>query len=184
MKEDLAFNKLILVSQRYCDALFELANDDEDLNLFKQNLCIVSETFKENKEFLDILEHPTISKADKKDIINTVFEGKISQNILNFLNLLIDRNRMFAFFAIVHLFNNKFNEKRNIMCVEVVSAIEIDDEIKNKLIRKLESIYQKNVCLDVSTDKNIIAGMILKVGDNVIDGSIKTKLEKMKRQLI
>ncbi|HIZ27885.1 MAG TPA: ATP synthase F1 subunit delta [Candidatus Adamsella sp.] len=184
MKEDLAFNKLILVSQRYCDALFELAKNDEDLNLFKHDLNVVEETFKENKEFLDVMEHPTISKADKKDIMNAVFEGKVAQNILNFLDLLVDRNRMFAFFAIVHLFNNKFNKKRNIMCVEVVSAIEIDDEIKNKLIRKLESIYQKNVCLDVSTDKDIIAGMILKIGDNVIDGSVRTKLEKMKRQLI
>ncbi len=184
MKEDLAFNKLILVSQRYCDALFELAKNDDDLNLFKHDLNVVEETFKENKEFLDVMEHPTISKTDKKDILNAVFEGKVSQNILNFLNLLIDRNRMFAFFAIVHLFNNKFNEKRNIMCVEVVSSIEIDDEIKNRLIRKLEAIYQKNVCLDVSTDKDIIAGMILKIGDNVIDGSVRTKLEKMKRQLI
>ena len=66
MKEDLAFNKLILVSQRYCDALFELAKNDDDLNLFKHDLNVVEETFKENKEFLDVMEHPTISKADKK----------------------------------------------------------------------------------------------------------------------
>lgn len=184
MKENLAFNKLILVSKRYCDALFALAKDDNELDTFSCDLNSINETFKENKELLDMLEHPTISRTDKKDILNAVFDGHVSQNVLNFLNLLIDRNRMFAFGAIVHLFNEKFNEKCNIMRVEVTSAIELDDETRNKLIKKLEAMYQKNICLEVETNAEIIAGLILKIGDNIIDGSIKTKLEKMKRQLI
>ncbi len=184
MKENLAFNKMILVSQRYCNALFELSKSDADLDIYLKDLLTVQETLSQNAELVEVLGHPIIPKSDKKEIIDAVFKGKISENILNFVQLLIDRNRMFAFNAIVHLFKDKFNQNRNIMTVEVVSAIEINEETKAKLIKKLETLYQRSVSLDLQTDKEIIAGMILKIGDNVIDGSIKTKLEKMKRQLI
>ena len=68
--------------------------------------------------------------------------------------------------------------------MEVVTAIELTDEIKNKLIDKLQNIYNKQIKIKTKIDEDILAGMMLKIGDKVIDGSIKAKLNKMKSTLI
>ena len=184
MKEDIAFNKLIIVAKRYSKALAELAEDDKDLGVIYENLTGVQKTIKECPDLATFMEHPSFSIDLKKEIFKEIFDGKISGDVLNFLYILIDRNRIFALGAIINALKELMNEKYNITAVKAISAIELDDKIKAQLTEKLEAVCKRKIQLDTQVNKDIIAGIILKIGDKVIDGSIKARLESMKRTLI
>lgn len=183
-KEQVAFNKLIVVAKRYSKALVKLAKDDNELNEIYSNLILVSETIESCNELQIFLSHPSISKEEKKEVLKEIFSQQISQNVLNFLYILMDRNRVFALNAIIHSLKALIDEKYNLVTIKAISAVEISEELKQKLKGKLESIYQKEIQLETSTDENLIAGMVLKIGDKIIDGSVKSKLDNMKKELI
>ncbi len=184
MKEDIAFNKLIIVAKRYSSALIKLASNDEELNSLYENLVLVYETIESSNVMKEFISHPSIAKSDKKEVLAEIFGTKISKNILNFLYILLDRNRIFALGAIIKSLKDSMNKKYNILVIRAISAVELSDEMKAKLKEKLESIYKKQINLDTKIDENLIAGMILKIGDKTIDGSVKTRLDSMKRALI
>lgn len=184
MKEDIAFNKLIVVAKRYSKALEELAKSDDELNIIYENLVSVQKTIESSPDLETFIEHPSFSIELKKEIFNEIFDGKISVDVLHFLFILLDRNRIFALGAIINELKELMNRKYNILVIKAISAIELSDEVKNQLAQKLETVCKKKIQLDTRVDESLIAGMILKIGDKVIDGSIKARLENMKRTLI
>lgn len=184
MKEDIAFNKLVVVAKRYSKALEALAQSDKDLNTIYENLVSVQKTIEASSDLETFIAHPSFSVELKKEIFNEIFNGKISVDVLHFLFILIDRNRIFALGAIINELKDLMNKKYNILVIRAISAIELSDEAKNKLAQKLETVCKKKIQLDTGVDESLIAGMILKIGDKVIDGSVKAKLENMKRTLI
>jgi F-type H+-transporting ATPase subunit delta len=184
MKEDIAFNKLIIVAKRYSSALMKLASNDSELNGIYENLVLVYETIDASYELKTFISHPSFSKPSKKEILAEIFSGKISKDILNFLYILLDRNRIFALGAIINSLKDSMNKKYNILVIRAISAVELSDEMKAKLKSKLEAIYQKQINLAATVDENLLAGMVLKIGDKTIDGSVKTRLDSMKRALI
>jgi F-type H+-transporting ATPase subunit delta len=184
MKEDIAFNKLIVIAKRYSAALIQLASSDDELKGIYENLVSVYETIKSCDDLQTFIAHPAIANADKKEVFGDIFGGKISQDVLHFLYILIDRNRIFALGAIINTLKDEINKKYNVLVIRAISAIELPGEAKEKLAQKLEAIYQKKVNLETKVDESLIAGMVLKIGDKIIDGSVKTRLESMKRTLI
>jgi F-type H+-transporting ATPase subunit delta len=184
MKEDIAFNKLIVIAKRYSQALIKLAQSDDELNSLYDNLAAVNETVKSSDDLKTFLSHPAISKDDKKSVLGEIFGGKVPQEVLNFVFILLDRNRIFALGAIINALKEEMNRKYNILVIRAISAVELSSEMKAKLAQKLETIYQKKVNLDTKVDESLIAGMVLKIGDKIIDGSVKSRLESMKRTLI
>lgn len=183
-KEDIAFNKQIVVAKRYSRALEALAQNDEELNGIYENLTSVEATIESCSDFKTFIEHPSFSKEVKKEVLGEVFGGRISCDVLHFLFILLDRNRLFALGAIINSLKDIMNKKYNILVIRAISAIELTDEVKSKLQKKLEMIYQKQIQLDARVDDGLIAGMVLKIGDKTIDGSVKARLESMKRTLI
>jgi len=184
MKEDIAFNKLIIVAKRYSSALMKLASNDAELNGIYENLVLVYESMDASCEMKTFISHPSIAKPDKKEVLAEIFGDKVSKDVLNFLYILLDRNRFFALGAIINSLKDSMNKKYNILVIRAISAVELSKEMKEKLSQKLEAIYQKEINLDTQVDENLIAGMILKIGDKTIDGSVKTRLDSMKRALI
>jgi len=184
MKEEIVFNKLIVIVKRYSDALMKLAQSDDELKKIYYELVLVNETIEKSDEMKQFIAHPSISKVDKKEIFKEIFDKEISQDVLNFLFILIDRNRIFALGAIINTLKDSMNKKYNILVIKAISAIELSDKMKSKLKEKLEMIYQKKINLDTQVDESLIAGMVLKIGDKTIDGSVKARLESMKRTLI
>lgn len=184
MKEDIAFNKLLVVAKRYSKALEELAESDKDLNVIYENLVSVQNTIKGSDDLTTFIEHPSFSVDVKKEIFSEIFDGKISGDVLNFLFILLDRSRIFALGAIINSLKELMNQKYNIMAVKATSAIELDDKAREQLVKKLEAVCKRKIQLDTEVDESLIAGMVLKIGDKVIDGSVKARLESMKRTLI
>lgn len=175
---------LSIITDRYAKAFIELAEKQDMLDKFNSDLIAVKETIKSNKDLSDFLEHPLIQASDKKEVMEKVFGEHVSPYTLNLIKLLIDKNRALILTLLADHYRAILREKRNIATAQIISAIEIDDDIKDRVKEKLERAFKRTIELEHVIDKDIIAGMIVKIDDKVVDGSIRTKLENMKRQLI
>lgn len=176
--------EITLIAERYAIALFELGEKDNKLDEYDADLQKIKATLDLSKDLSVFLAHPTISIGDKKEILDSIFKSEISQHSLNLMKLLLDRNRIFILTAIVNNFHTILNKKKNIVLARVITAVEINEDIKNRVKGKLENKFSKQIELESKIDPEIIAGMIVEIGDKIIDGSVKTKLENMRRQLI
>lgn len=176
-------NKLIPLAKRYSEALTEVAKDRQELDTVWTDLQTVEESLKSVKEMASFLSHPVIPVSEKKDMVKAVFEGKINNDVLNLVYILLEKNKINLLSTILYCFEESMDEAKNILKVGVVSAIDIDEDLKQKLKDKLEGKLNKSVKFDFETKPEIIAGVVLKIQDKVIDGSMAAKLESFKKVL-
>lgn len=170
--------KNIKAAKRYAIALSQSAN--ENIDEIADNLALVDEVIFKNNEFKSFFSHPAISCFDKKETIRQTFENKINEKSLNFIYTLLDEGRFSIFETIFDLFQKQKDIIKNTQRVDVISAIELDDNQKERLKEKLSSKLQKQVILNFESDKNILGGLVIKFEDKVVDLSLKTKFEKIK----
>lgn len=158
----------------YAKALIDLNSDfvPKDLELLKN-------TFEQSSELSDIIKNPTVSSDIKKELINDIFKTSINPQIINFLEILIDKKRFSLLNGIIEEYNNYTDEKNNVEKIKVISAINLSEERKKQIEDKLQTRLNKTIIADYETDKSIIAGLVIKIGDDVIDTSMKTKLDNL-----
>lgn len=167
----------------YASALYELCCENDSLqNVFDEFISVV-EIFNENEEYVKLLSSPLVDNADKDDMLNKTFGGKISNLLLDFLCLLSDKGRAEYYKGIFNEFKNMYNEKMNILEVKVTTTEILSENIKQKLIDKLEKVTGKSIVLEEGIDKSLLGGIIVKYDNTEIDSSVKSKLEKLKRQI-
>ena len=167
-------------SKNYAGAMQELAKDNimtyddirTDLNTVKQ---IVASSY----DLKNVLENITVSTDVKNSIIDDVFKTQINEKIVNFLKILTDKNKFSEFYDIQAAFEAIYNDFKGIKPVSVTSAIMLDDEQKSRIIDKLQTKLNKQVIAEWKLDESIIGGLIIKIDDNVINSSLKNKLEKL-----
>lgn len=175
---------LSIITDRYATAFMELAERQDMFDKFDSDLAIIKETINSNKELKDFLEHPLIQSSDKKEVTESIFGEHISVFSLNLVKLLIDKNRILILPMLADHYKALLRKKRNISTAQVITAIEISEEIKNRVKEKLEKILSRTIEIETTIDKEIIAGMIVKIDDKIIDGSIRTKFENMKKNIM
>jgi F-type H+-transporting ATPase subunit delta len=172
------------IADRYAEAMLQIADENQTLDYVKNDIPLVANTIKENSDLKVFLEHPVIPLKDKKEVIEKIFDGKINPSVITLVKLLIDRNRMFIYDAIVDSFKTLFNKKFNILTAKITTAINIDDGIKENIRLKLSEILSKQVEVELKVSPDILGGVIIQVEDNIIDGSVYGRLERIKQQLI
>jgi len=175
---------LSIIANRYAVAFMGLAEKQDMFDKFDMDLVLVKETVNLNNDLKDFLEHPLIQSNDKKEVIDSIFREHVSVYTLNLIKLLIDKNRILILTLLADHYKALLKKKRNISTAQIITAIEIDEDTKNRVKEKLEKVFNQSIEIETAVDKEIIAGMIVKVGDKIIDGSIKTKFENMKKQVI
>lgn len=171
------------VSERYAQALFELATEKNTIESIKEELISVSGAIKEYPEFENLLFHPVINPFDKKAMLEGVFKGKVSDVSLNFLKFLVDKKREALIQEISDLYTLMVNNLQRKVVAEVYTAVEIGSAELDLLRQKLESYLDKKVDLENHVDQNVLGGVLVKIGDRVIDGTLKTRFENMARSL-
>jgi F-type H+-transporting ATPase subunit delta len=171
------------VGGRYAEALYELARRDDKVDVVEQELKAVSQLIGEDRDLQKILYHPRITAGEKKDLLKVLFEGKISEVTFEFLKLLVERQREQFLSDIVEYFVNKANTDRNITAAGISSAVELTEGEKKDLEVVLAKITGKKVVTDYSVNPALIGGVVVRIGDRVIDGSIRTRLEAMREHL-
>ena len=104
--------------------------------------------------------------------------------IRDFLKILIEKKRFKELEGIVAAYQEELDKINNLQRVEVISAVELDDNSKQRIIEKLQKRLQKNVIAQWQTDEEIIGGLVVKINDDVIDSSLKNKLENLSKNII
>ena len=117
----------------------------------------------------------------KYEILDEIFKKELSEKVLNFIKILVEKNRFNEFEQIVQAYSDEVDQNNNIKRVEIVSAVELSDNQKQKAIEKLEARLQKTVKVGWTVDTSIIGGLIIKIDDDVIDTSLKNKLDKLSK---
>lgn len=159
----------------YAKSLFETNKDA------LQDLNTVFEVMKLSKEFELTMLNPSVSLQIKYDIVDEVFKKKLDEKVLNFVKILIEKNRFNEFSQIIRAYSNVLDEVNNVKRVEIVSAIELSDTQKQKTIDKLKAKLNKEVKVNWTLDAGIIGGLVIKIDDNIIDTSLKNKLDKLSK---
>jgi F-type H+-transporting ATPase subunit delta len=177
--------KDILAAKKYSDALVELAKDGKlTFEKISTDLNLIKDVLNQSPDLLEFLINPTTSVDVKKEIIDKVFNGEIDVLVVNFLKVLVDKGRFSIFNNVIDEYNLSLDSINNISRVNVTSAVGMSEESISRLKNKLEEKLKKNVVLDLSVDSGIVAGLVIRTGDNIIDMSLKHKLEDLSKNLV
>lgn len=171
--------KNIKIAKRYSHALAQSAEGNIDEIL--ENLKAINDAIFENQDLKTFFLHPVISLKDKKEAIKTALENKINILTLNFIETLLDENRFVIFKTIYELFKKEADAIKNKQEIEIISAVDIEKNLKEQLEEKLRKKLNKDVILNYTQNQNIIGGFIIKIEDKIIDLSLKTKFETLKK---
>ena len=173
-----------LIADRYALALIEVGQEgDYNFEQISSDLKNVGEILSHSKDLDEFLTNPVISIEDKIEIVEKVFKSEVNPKMVNFLKLIVENGRFQAFSDVCVCFQSRLDKMNNIERVLVTSAVELNDDAKNKLKEKLESKMKKSVSFDWAINPEIIAGLVINMGDNIIDTSLKHKLDDMKKKI-
>lgn len=172
-----------IIANRYAEALFQLSEEENITKEIYSELHDVVDTVKNNKDLENVLKSPLVSKGEKKELIEKIFSNKINNNLKNFLKILIEKGRITSLKAIELTFKQLLNDKHNIIEGTVLSAIPMEKTKVKELEEKLSKKYNKNVTLENKVDESILGGVLVRLGNTQIDGSVKTRLNNIKDQL-
>ena len=177
-------NENKLVSERYAQALLELVSDNLSKEDILKELLYITESFKGSGDLNKVMTSPVISDDEKKNVISKLFENTTNKVILNFLKLLVDKNRFSMLESITKEYKNEINRLNNLLSINVTSAIDLTEDEKSAIKDKLSNILNKNIELEWATNPDIIAGLVFEVGDNIIDNSLRHKLQDLSRNIM
>ena len=173
-----------LIESSYGDALFELALEQNELDSVAEQVDVLAQSFAENPELLKLLTHPKISKEEKISVIENIFKGRFSDDIVGFLVVITEKDRGAEIEGILDYFRAKVREYKKIGVARVVSATELTAEQKARVEQKLlQQTAYESFEVDYSVDASLIGGMVIRIGDRVVDSSIRTKLDSMTKNL-
>lgn len=173
-----------LISKTYGDALFELAMEQDAADAFLEEVTALGQILKENGEFDKLMNHPKICKEEKVRVMEEVFRGRISEQLLGFLILVLQKDRYRDLGQIFQYFTERIKEARGIGVTYVTTAMELSEVQKKRIEEKLlQTTSYRQMEMHYHTDKALIGGLVIRIGDRVVDSSVRTKLEELKRQL-
>jgi len=168
-----------LVSKVYSEALFEVAKEDQMVGAVRDELSYMVSCLKMYPEFFEVLKMPVINKSDKKSVLTETFEDKVSVEMINFFKTLIDKNRIGDIFDIYQDFNAKVDEFNAVLNISVESVIPLTEDQLDALSEKLRVKTGKNIVITTAVKPELIGGLVVTLGEQIIDGSVRSKLEGM-----
>ena len=173
-----------LVSKVYGDALFETAMENNKVDTLYEEVNALIPILKENPELLALLGNPQIVKEDKVAIIRQVFENRVEIELMGFLAIIVEKDRQSELIPVLDYFIQRVKEYKKIGAAYVTSAVELKPEQKAGLEKNLlETTSYVAFEMHYSVDPALLGGMVIRIGDHVVDSSIKTRLYELKKEL-
>lgn len=171
------------VGKNYADAIYEIAEKQNKLTQAMEDLKLTAEIYEKNIEFREVVDSPSLDIETRKRIVSKVLKNSIDPFSMETINYLVEKGRFFDIVVINSEYQKIYNLKNNFVEVEAFFAVEPTEEQKKKLVEKLEKSSGKMVKTKITIDKSIIGGGIVKIGDKIIDGSIRRQLDMLKSNL-
>lgn len=172
-----------LVAVNYSEALFELAKEENKLEQLKKDLSAMDDVLCSSEELKQVLKHPKVEKNDKKNILEQIFKD-VDPYVINFAKLLIDKNRFAHFHEIRKCYDNSYNEYNNIEVAYVQSAKELDEKQIKAIKDMLEKKTNRAIEIKTKVNEDLLAGVRIKIKDEILDNSAAARLEKMKENVV
>jgi len=170
------------LAQVYANALFEVASENGVLDEVREQLGQFADELGENRDLQVFLFSPYFSSQEKKEGIGKIVEGA-DERFLNFLELLAERHRMPALFRIRRVYDSLWREENRLLPVTVTSAAPLDEGLVQGLGERIEEQTGKKVELTSKVDADVLGGLVLQVGNMVLDASIRNRLEQLRKQV-
>ena len=173
-----------LVSKTYGDALFAVALEENRMDEFYEAAKALAEILRTNEDFGKLMDHPKIIKEDKAKMVEETFGGKIPKEMVGMMVLMVSKGRTSEMLSVFDYFVALVKEEKKIGKADVTTAIELSEAQKEKVEKKLlETTEYKTFEMCYHVDKSLLGGMVIRIGDRVVDSSIKTKLYDLSREL-
>jgi len=172
----------IISIKRYVQAIYEIARDRDEFDVWKANLKQIAILAKD-KEFFQLVENPKVPFALKAKLAEQKL-GKASKPVLNLVYLLISKDKLRFIDQIAEDYGMLLDEQKGIRHAEVTTAEEIGDAEMKAINSKLESLTRQKVTIHTRIDPSLIGGTVIRIDDSLIDGSVRTRLDSLKRELI
>ena len=174
-----------LISKTYGDALFELAVEKDKVDVLLEEIEQLKGVLSENEDFGRLMNHPKIIKEEKIQVAKDVFTGRISDELLGFLTIIITKDRYRDIDAILDYFIAEVKRYKGIGIATVTTAVPLKEEQCKKIEQKLLDTTQfTKMEMHYQLDESLIGGMVVRIGDRVVDSSVKTKLSELQRELL
>lgn len=173
-----------LVSKTYGDALFELALEEDKLDILFEESKVIREVFLNNSELIKLLNHPKIDKDEKIKVMENIFTERASKDFVGFLTIIIKKERQNYIIEILDYFIAAVKEYKKIGVAYVTTAIELTKDKRKSVEEKLLATTKyEQFEMNFTVDSSIIGGMIIRIGDRVVDSSIRTRLNELSKDL-
>jgi F-type H+-transporting ATPase subunit delta len=172
----------ILVAKRYAQALHGAARELDVLEAVDADVELIRSSLEASRELVLFFESPIVSRERKSRVVKALFESRLSETTLNFLELLVQKRREDIFPQIVVAYRQLRDRQLGIVGVTLRTAQPIDDDETSRIARALESWTGGKISIEAWHDPLLIGGLLVRIGDTVYDGSVRNKLEHLREQ--
>jgi F-type H+-transporting ATPase subunit delta len=170
------------IAEVYARALFEVAKEHDVLDRVHEELGEFAEALDEDRNLQVFLFSPYFSSEEKRDGVSSIV-SEADEHVVNFLELLAERHRMPALFRIKREFDSLWAEENQLLPVTVTSAVELDEGLVDEIGEKIEEQTGRKVELSSNVDPDVLGGLMVRVGNMVLDGTVRNRLERLRKQV-
>ena len=164
--------------------MFSLALENDKLDTIWEEVRMTRQILSENPTFVKTICHPEITKQDQIKLLDDAFKGKVSDEVMGFLHVLADKKRLKELDAVMEYFDRSAKEYKKIGVVYVTVPMELTKAQQDKIRERiLEVSSYETLEMHVETDASLLGGMVIRIGDEILDNSIRSKMEHMARKI-
>ncbi len=170
------------IARVYADALFEVGKERDNLDELREQLGQFADALNDSHDMRVFFFSPYFSSQEKRDGLEQAVSGA-EPEFENFLELLADKHRMPALFSIRRAFDELWSKERRRLGVTVTSAVELDPKVVEMVGDEIEKQTGQEIDLEAVVDEEVLGGLVLQVGNRVLDASVRAKLERLRKEL-
>ncbi|WP_238885800.1 F0F1 ATP synthase subunit delta [Clostridium sp. YIM B02551] len=172
------------LDRRYALALYQIAEEKGKVDEYLADLREICSYVYNDSNFFEVIKHPQISTSKKKEVFTNIFKGKVDEELLSFLLILVEKDRISYLKEKLNEMEKIHLERNNTLLATVQTVIPLERGQFDELKGNLEKKYDKKIILREEINESIIGGVYVRVGNEIIDGTVKSKLEEMKALML
>lgn len=172
-----------LVVKRYATALFDLAVSEGAMAKYEEEVKVIVRALRDEPDFMAVLNDHKVTKENKISLVENVFTDKVSNPIVGLLVLLVKKGRQGDLLDVLEAFLERVKAESGITKAVITSAVPLKEAQVTAIKEKLEAGTKAKIEIETIVDTSIIAGLVIRVGDKVVDASIKGEMQTLKKQL-
>jgi ATP synthase F1 delta subunit len=170
------------IAQVYARSLFEVATEEDKVDVVREQLGQFTDALSQSRELQTYFFSPYFSTGEKKEGLDKAVTGA-DETVRNFLDLLIENHRMPVVFRARREFDRMWEEANQLLPVQITSAVELDPSVAERIGEEIGRQTGRTVELSSSVDPSVIGGIVLRVGNSILDASIRNRLENLRKQV-